>query len=386
MPPTNAPTTRERFPAVDLLRGAIMIVMALDHTRDFLSNVPFQPENLARSTLPLFLTRWVTHFCAPTFFLLAGLGPALGRPRPTRDVARRFLTRGLWLVAFELTVMAFALTFSVRALPIFALVLWAIGWSMVAMAALVFLPRPAIAAIGLALVLGHNLFDGVAPASLGPLGTLWTVLHVPGFVVPGVLFVGYPLVPWIGVMALGYALGAVYHWEPARRRRFLVRAGLAATVAFVVLRAAHLYGDPQSWTTQRDAAMTLASFLNVRKYPPSLHFLLMTLGPALVALALLERAHGAVARRVAVYGQVPFFYYAVHFTLVHVLAVALALVQGGTAAFLVGSLATAKPPWYGVGLPGVYVAWTLVVLALYEPCRWFAGVKARRRDWWLVYL
>jgi uncharacterized membrane protein len=200
-----------------------------------------------------------------------------------------------------------------------------------------------------------------------------------------VLFTGYPLVPWIGVMALGYVLGDVYRWEAGERRRFLVRVGLGAMLAFVLVRALDGYGDPRPWTVQRDAAMTLASFLNVTKYPPSLLFLLMTLGPALVALALLERARGTVARWVTVYGRVPLFYYVVHFYLIHALAIALAYAQGGTATFLLGF---GKPyaPWYGLGLPGVYVVWASVVVAMYLPCRWFAGVKARRRDWWLSYL
>jgi uncharacterized membrane protein len=337
----------------------------------------------------------VTHFCAPTFCLLAGVGVgiAAARGKTPRELSRFLVTRGLWLVLLEVTVSAWAWSFQLVPPLYAALVLWSLGWSMVCLAALVRLPRAAVAAFGLALVVGHNLLDGVAPESLGALAPLWRVLHVPGFLIPGRFLVAYPLVPWMGVMALGYVLGAtVFAWEPAVRRRFLLRAGTAATVAFVVLRAINGYGDPAPWTTQRDAAMTVASFLNVRKYPPSLDFLLMTLGPALVALTYAERARGfarsVAARVLTVYGRVPLFYYLLHIVVAHVVAVGLALAQRGDAGFLFrGSFPPdGFPDWYGVGLPGVYAAWVLVVAVCYLPCRWFAAVKARRRDWWLSYL
>lgn len=379
-------TSVGRVASVDLLRGIVMILMALDHTRDFFSNLRFQPENLERSTPILFMTRWVTHFCAPIFFLLAGVGAslAISNGRSTKQVSRFLWTRGLWLVVLEVTLTHLGWWFSYHP-PFFLLVIWALGWSMVILSPLVFLSRHVIAAIALVMIFGHNLLDGLRPESFGALAPLWHVLHVPGFAIPGFALVGYPLIPWCGVMALGFALGVVFEWEPGRRKRFLIRVGTAAVVGFIVLRLFNLYGNPFPWTPQRSPALTVASFLNTLKYPPSLHFLLMTLGPALIALALFERARGRIVDAISVYGRVPMFYYVLHLFLIHTLAFAFAHWQGGEAGFL-GLDTGSFPAWYGTTLPGVYLAWAIVVLLLYFPCRWFAGLKARRRDWWLGYM
>ncbi|HEX6047699.1 MAG TPA: hypothetical protein VFZ21_00460, partial [Gemmatimonadaceae bacterium] len=277
--------------------------------------------------------------------------------------------------------------FSLDLLPAFALVLWALGWSMIVMAVVVHLPRALVAASALLLIAGHNLFDGVQPAALGSFAWFWHVLHVPGFIIPGTLFVAYPLVPWVAVMALGFVLAEVYRWDSVRRRRFFIWCGLAATALFLALRAANGYGNPDPWTTQRTPALTVASFLNVRKYPPSLHFLLMTLGPTLVALALTERVRGRVASWLSVYGRVPLFFYTTHIFAAHAIGMILALLQGGELRRIpVVTDPASLPDWYGVGLPGVYLAWAIVVVALYFPCRAFARLKDRRRDWWLQYL
>ena len=373
----------QRIGSVDLLRGAVMVVMALDHTRDFFSSIMFDPQDLAQSNAPLFFTRWITHFCAPTFFLLAGtgVGLALLRGRTPAEASRFLLTRGLWLVVLEITVVAIAWRFSFRLWPMQGMVIWALGWSMVCLALVIRLPRAVLITISVAMIAGHNLFDGVTPGSLGAWGYFWFVLHVPGGISPWP-WILYPLVPWIGVMALGYALADVYRWEATRRRRFLLGVGIGATVAFIALRAINGYGNPMPWTTQRSVALSVASFLNVEKYPPSLDYLLMTLGPALVALALLERASGTMARWVSVFGKVPMFYYILHLYLIHALSVAVGLVTNAFNA----ATASGRPPWDGVSLPGVYLVWILVVVLLYFPCRWFAAVKALRRDWWLSYL
>ena len=382
--------TQERTPtrvvSVDLLRGIVMILMALDHTRDFFSNLRFPPEDLSRATPMLFFTRWITHFCAPIFFLLAGVGASLALKggRSKKEVSLFLLTRGLWLSFVELTILHFFWNFDF-ALPRFLLVLWALGMSMVVLAGAIFLPRAAVAAIGLIMIAGHNLLDGISPESLGAFAGLWHILHVPGFAVPGLAFVGYPLIPWAGVMMVGFALGAVFDWEPERRKRFLLRAGLAATVGFIVLRLLNGYGDPRDWTVQSSAAMTVASFLNLLKYPPSLLYLLMTLGPALIALRFFDNARGRLVDVISVYGRVPMFYYVVHILVIHLLASAFALAQGGAAAFL-GLDVGSYPAWYGTSLPGVYLAWLIIVAILYIPCVWFANLKARRRDWWLGYL
>jgi uncharacterized membrane protein len=378
----------QRVTSVDLVRGIVMILMALDHVRDFVSKLRFQPEDLSQSWPFLFLTRWVTHFCAPTFFLLAGVGAALSmsRGKSKRQMSRFLLTRGLWLVVLEWTLYHFAWQFQL-APPVFLLVIWALGLSMVILSALVYLPKKAIATIAIITIAGHNLLDGINAQNLGAFAPLWHVLHQPGplMLKPFMVFIGYPIVPWFAVMALGFAMGDIFKWEPDRRRKFLIRAGLAMVAGFLLLRLPNLYGDSFPWSVQRTVGLTLSSIGNARKYPPSLIYLLMTLGPTFIALALFENARGRVSQMISVYGRVPMFYYTLHLFLIHTIAMMLALYQGGDSSFL--NLDTAAfPKWYGVGLPGVYLVWAIVVAILYLPCRWFAGVKSRRSDWWLSYM
>lgn len=390
-PATSSPA-RERVVSVDCLRGLVMILMALDHTRAFLSDARFAPLDLAHTTAPLFLTRWVTHFCAPVFFLLAGAGASLplAQGRRVAVISRFFLTRGLWLVWLELTVIAVGWHFSFRVAPWTAGVIWALGWSMVLMAALAWLPTPAIAIGGLGLIGLHNIADAVPPEAFGAFAWLWRVLHIPDPDAPTLVRIDYPLVPWVGVMAVGYCLGPFWRQPLERRRTALLILGVVAMAAFVALRLWNGYGDPQPWSAQPSRTYTILAFLRVRKYPPSLDFLLMTLGPTLVALALLERVRGRVATAVMTFGRVPLLFYVLHIYVAHAVAVVLAYAQGGTAAFLLSNGAVTPTPfypdWYGVGLAGVYMAWVAIVAALYPICRAFATVKARRRDWWLSYL
>ncbi|MEO5905006.1 MAG: heparan-alpha-glucosaminide N-acetyltransferase domain-containing protein [Gemmatimonadaceae bacterium] len=380
-------TVRTRVTSVDLVRGIVMILMALDHTRDYFSNLRFQPEDLSKATPFLFATRWITHFCAPTFFLLAGVGAALAVSggKSKKEISRFLLTRGLWLIFLELTVTALGWNFKLG-YPVILLVIWALGLSMVILSGLVWLPQKAVGAIALATIIGHNLLDNVGAASMAGGSPLWHLLHRPGLVSPDPLvIVGYPIIPWFAVMALGFAFGEVFRWQPERRKRFLLIGGAVSIVAFMVIRFLNGYGNPEPWTPQRTGALTVASFLNALKYPPSLDYLLMTLGPAFIALALLENARGPLARAVSVYGRVPMFYYILHLYLIHILAYAFAMWQGGDGNFL--SLDVSSfPAWYGTGLPGVYLAWATVVLILYLPCRWFANLKSRRRDRWLSYI
>jgi uncharacterized membrane protein len=381
---------RGRLDSVDLLRGAVMVLMALDHVRDYFSIAHFDPTDLSRTTPALFLTRWVTHFCAPVFVFLAGTGAYLSaaRGRSRSELSRFLLTRGLWLVVLEFTVVRFGWIFNAdyRNL-LFVQVIWVLGVSMVVLAGLVHLPRAAVVAFGAVMVLGHNLLDGVQPDALGEWGTLWTVLHVqaPVTVAGLVILVAYPLVPWVGVMALGYGFGPLLLRPPAERRRLLLRLGAALTVAFLVLRATNLYGDPRPWAPQGSATYTLLSYLNVTKYPPSLLFLLVTLGPAIAALPLLERVRGPVARFFVVYGRVPLLYYVAHLYLIHALAVAVGVARGFDFTAMLGVWMTLPDTW-GFGLPVVYLVWVAVVLALYPLCRWFANLKAHRREAWLSYL
>jgi uncharacterized membrane protein len=377
-----------RIRSIDVVRGAVMVLMALDHVRDWVTNVRFQPEDLSRASAALFATRWVTHFCAPAFFLLAGLGIGIlfTRTRPAA-MTRYLLTRGAWLLFLELVLTPIGWQFGFQLIPAFALVLWALGWSMILMALLIHLPRPALAALALGMIAGHNLFDRIPPASLGAWAGAWNVIHVPGFAIPGVLFVAYPLVPWVGVMALGYVLAPAYAWEAAKRRTLLLTAGAAAAIAFVILRAFNGYGNPLPWTPQRTAALTAASFFNVLKYPPSLQFLLMTVGPALMALALAERTAGPIARWLSVYGRVPLFFYVGHIFVAHAAAVLLALIQNGELRRIqIVTDPASIPSWYGLPLPGVYAAWALVVLVMYYPCRWMGSRKDARSSWWLRYI
>ena len=368
-----------------------MVLMALDHARDFFGIPGQDPSDPATTPTALFFTRWVTHFCAPVFFLLTGTGASLSLGKKSRGELSRFLvTRGLWLIFLEVVVLrCFAYQFNVDYRTTMLLVLWALGWSMIALAALVHLPLPVVAAIGAVMVAGHDLFDSVQ--STNP---VWLILHARGFVLRGdahAVFEVYPLVPWIGVTALGYVLGRVYSWDAERRRAFLLRMGLGATAAFVVLRAVNVYGDPFPWSSQATVPRTALSFIDTNKYPPSLLFLLMTLGPAVVLLRLLDGGTPRALGVALVIGRVPLFYYVLHFALIHLLAVALCYARNGSAHWMFESPDVAHfpftaPPGWGLALPGVYAVWVLVVLAMIAPCRWFAALKQRRNDAWSSYL
>jgi uncharacterized membrane protein len=382
---------RERLTSVDTLRGLVMILMALDHVRDYFGAPGISPTNLAQTTLPLFLTRWITHLCAPTFFLLTGTGAFLALRRYSVPELSRFLfVRGAWLIVLELTVIrCLGLQFNADYHVTLLVVIWALGWAMIVLSALVWLPLPAVLAFGLVMIGAHNLLDGVR--STNP---LWAILHSPGFVVnrPGfVVFVSYPLIPWVGVTAAGYTLGQIYRWDADRRRTFLLRAGLGASAAFIVLRALNVYGDPARWAPQASTALTIVSFLNVTKYPPSLLFLLMALGPALLILRALDRATPPVLGPALVFGRVPLFYFLLHLSLIHLLAVIVCYARNGASHWMfespnLGAYPFTPPPVWGLPLPVIYLLWIIVVLLMYPLCVWFAGVKQRRRDAWLSYL
>jgi uncharacterized membrane protein len=369
-----------------------MVIMALDHTRGFFSNAQFNPIDPAETTPAYFFTRWITHYCAPLFVFLAGTGAYLAGTRGmTRlQLSRFLLTRGLWLVVLELTVVRAVWITPVVYDEAFGAVIWAIGWSMVALAILVQFPLSAVAAVGVAIVALHNAFDGVTPADWGRWGWLWKVLHAGGPMRPfeGFTFTAaYPVLPWIGVMACGYAFGALVRLPAAVKREQLLGLGLAMTLLFFGLRGTNLYGDPHPWAVQeRGGLYTFFSFLNCEKYPPSLSFLLMTLGPGIEVLSLMRQPLGAAGRALVIYGRVPLFYYVLHFALIHAVAVGLAYSKYGQAGWLFHGTGVKPPTGYGYDLPIVYLIWIGVVVTLYLPCRWFAGVKKRRRDWWLSYL
>jgi uncharacterized membrane protein len=397
----TAPPAR-RLPAIDALRGLVMVIMALDHVREFFhaGAMVFQPEDLVRTTPILFFTRWITHFCAPVFVSLAGVGAWLQLQRDGWSKPRlsRFLvTRGLFLIILELTVMRLAMNFSVdSSYPFLLLILWAIGVSMIALALLIHLPLPLIALASALALLLHNMADGIRAEQLGRLAWAWNMLHQQGvfFVAGKPVLVAYPVLPWIAVMGAGYCFGPVFLKEPESRRRTMIVSGILLTAAFIVFRSINGYGDPSPWSVQGSAAMTVVSFLRTTKYPPSLMFVLMTLGPALLVMAWLDRLRLRPNHPLVVIGRVPMFYYVLHFWLAHVLAALAAAVRygGASLAFLfsplpsMGGSRALFPPDFGYPLWITYAAWIAVVLLMYPLCRWYAALKARRADWWLGYL
>jgi uncharacterized membrane protein len=402
---TSAPSTRfARIVSVDQLRGLVMMLMALDHTRDYFSGLPFPPEDLSKTFGALFFTRVITHVCAPVFFLLAGAGAylSIAQGKSLPQLARFFWTRGLWLILLELTVLNFAWNFTLASVPLVQ-VIWALGWSMVAMALIVRLPVRWIAGLGIAIMVFHNLLDTITPAALGRFSGLWMVLHTPGLVsiTPQIkFFVGYPLIPWIGVMAAGYAMGALL--ERHDRRKWTLGLGVAFTLAFLVLRTLNLYGNGEAgipfssssagpWKLQPSLTLTIIAFFNTLKYPPSLDYLLMTLGPALIVLAYLDgvTAERGLGRILLVFGRVPLFYYIVHIFLIHALAIFVGLLFHQPVSWLWhGSFVLQDcPAGYGHGLPFVYLMWFIALLILYLPCKSYMAFKSRHRDWgWLSYL
>ena len=400
---------RRRVDAVDVLRGVAMILMALDHTRDYFGDAAADPTNLRTAGTALFLTRWVTHFCAPVFFLLTGAGAALSPGRRTPGERSRFLlTRGLWLVLLELTLLRTLLQFNVDYRVTILNVLWALGWSTVALAALSRLPVRAVVALGVGLIASHNLADPVSPVALGAWAPLWHVLHQPGLLLASggrFVLLAYPLVPWIGVTAVGFGLGHLFARPADRRRAWLLRLGAGMIAAFVLVRALDGYGDPRPWGPQAagaSSALRVAlAFLNTTKYPPSLLFLLMTLGPALLALRWLDgRLDGRVAaggrlpavlRPALVFGRVPLFYFLLHFALIHLLAVLASAARFGAVHGMFESptldrYPVTQPPGWPAPLPWIYVVWAVVVAVAYPCCRWYAARKARDPGGWLRYL
>jgi uncharacterized membrane protein len=420
----------DRLDSIDLLRGVVMILMALDHVRDFFSDRLFMDATDLTTTTPAnFLTRWVTHFCAPTFIFLAGTAAFLSGTRgKSRAALSWFLfTRGLWLAFLEVTVNRVLWWFNYDLLHHGAGVFWAIGWSMVVLSALVFLPAWVVASFGVLMIALHNLLDGLTADQVGLPGWLWVILHSPGdgIVVDGLrppvlagavglagspagcpflavatllkgradsitFGTGYCLIPWIGVMAAGYGFGKLFLLESTVRRRWFFLIGGALTLGFILLRAVNRYGDPHRWAEQSSFLWTFLSFLNCTKYPASLLYLLMTLGPAILALGFFDRPLGRWARPIIVFGRVPLFFYLLHIPLIHGGAVLLDYLRFGWSPLATGGpwdvRPDAIPDSYGVSLPVVYLLWVAVLLILYLPCRWFAEVKRRRRDVWLSYL
>ncbi|HET9304734.1 MAG TPA: heparan-alpha-glucosaminide N-acetyltransferase domain-containing protein [Candidatus Sulfotelmatobacter sp.] len=398
----STPASASRIASIDLIRGAVMILMAIDHVRVY-SGLP-----AGGPTPGIFFTRWITHFCAPAFIFLAGTS-VLFYARKHTGVSRFLLIRGLWLIFLELTILRLAWTFNLDfAHYEMAGILWVIGWSMILMAGLVKLPLPVTAAIGVIVIFAHNLMDShlfqlASSLNDSKFSGLWKILYFSFYAGPiqfspngPNLVVLYSIIPWIGVMATGYAFGKILAMEPARRTRICLAIGLGAIALFLVLRGFNLYGDPMPWhaATQgrngRPPMPALFSFLNCTKYPASLNYLLMTLGPIIALMPLLENARGTLARPIALFGRVPFFFYVLHIPLIHALALPVSKIRLGVVSpwlFTNHPMGNPPPPdGYTWSLPLLYLVWGITIVLLYFACRWFADVKSRRPDWWLKYL
>lgn len=389
-----------RLTSIDMLRGLVLVIMVLDHVRDFfMINSVQDPMSDPNVGPALFATRWITHFCAPVFVLLAGTSAGLMTARKTpAELGAFLLKRGLWLIVIECLVVSTGFSFApfgsavIGGLIFLQLqVIWAIGASMVVLSAAQFLGARACLALGLVIVCGHNLLDPIWPVSTAPeLGhPLWVALHAPMSVIVGPYRAcfAYPLLPWIGVMLCGFGVASVFRLPAARRDALLLRSGLALTALFIVVRAFDVYGDANGWHVQENgAAATVMDFLNVTKYPPSLMYVLMTIGPAAILCAFAERFRGIAKDTLVTLGRVPFAYYVLHIYLIHGFAVLLGVMQGFEAGQFFVRAGWFPKQGYGLPLSGVYLVWILIVALLYPFCRWVAQVKARRNDWWLSYL
>jgi uncharacterized membrane protein len=391
-----------RLSSIDMLRGLVIIIMALDHTRDFfMANATQDPVSDPDVSVALYFTRWITHFCAPVFVFLAGTSAGLMVARKSpRDLATFLITRGLWLVFIEIVVVSTAISFSPFGDEQFGgktflmlQVIWAIGVSMIVLGLCQFLGRKVCLLLGALIVLGHNALDPVWPTMQDYpqfAAPLWIGLHsiVVKPVGPFFLINSYPVLPWIGIILLGFGASLLFEQPAEQRRRSLVRWGLALCAAFLVVRALDVYGDPNPWQSQAGGPVrTALDFLNTSKYPPSLLFTLMTLGPAAIFCAYAERWSGWLKDTLVMFGRVPFAFYIVHWYLLHSLCVLLGVIQG----FPASALMTVPggggfPAGYGLPLAGVYGMWLLVVVSLYPWVRYVAGVKARSKAWYLSYV
>lgn len=389
---------KNRITSIDFLRGTIMIIMALDHVRDYLYSGSFyyDPLDLTKTSGILFFTRWITHFCAPIFMLLAGTSASLiGQKKTKKELSVFLIKRGLWLIFLEMFVVNLGWNFNITFPMFFFITIWALGLSMIILAALIHLPKKLILGLSVVIILGHNLLDGVhvQGSSLEAFG--WSLLHDQQFFTwhKEILLVGYPIVPLMAVMSLGYCLGDWFSagYDAGKRQRNLLIAGSSFIVVFILLRYTNLYGDPVKWTTQKDAFFTFLSFIKVNKYPPSLLYVLLTVGSAFLFLSFTEKLKGGIVNVVSVYGRVPMFYYLIHIYVIHLVAII-------ASAFTPGQdwkiWFLKQPIWfttnlkgYGFSLPVAYLIWIAIVIAMYPLCKRYDAYKQTNKGkWWLSYL
>lgn len=394
---TSNQPTKQRIQSIDIIRGLVMLIMALDHVRDFFHSdaMIHDPTDLTTTTPILFFTRWITHFCAPAFVFLSGVSAYIAGRRKTKKELRGFLIkRGIWLVFVDLVIISFALTFSPLYNLIVMQVIWAIGFSMILLGLLTTTSVRVIVIIGFVLVFGHNIFDYI-PLQQGTAGATLISMFVNGaqtFIPLGsgrVLAVFYTALPWTGVMFLGYGLGTLYnHPNAIKRKQVLFLLGLCVTILFVVVRSVNIYGDPSHWTVQKEGVYTFLSFINTTKYPPSLLYACMTIGPALILLSLTEQAENRLSKILIIYGRVPFFYYILHIFLIHTLCMILFFASGYSVKDIVDPVIPFlfRPKAFGFDLWVVYLIWLCLIVSLYWPCKWFNKYKATHAQWWLSYV
>jgi len=387
-----------RITSIDLLRGFIMIIMALDHVRDYFHADAFlyDPLDLNQTSVVLYFTRWITHFCAPIFVLLAGTSAFLSGQRKTkRELAAFLVKRGIWLIILEETAINFSWFFNTHFTFFIFGVIWVLGLSMICLAALIFLPWKWILGIGLLMVFGHNLLDTVHFNGHNLAGFLWGAIHERKTFAIGDARIGegYQFIPWAGVMAIGYCLGKIFSngFDPSRRKKILLELGIGSWILFIILRSINVYGNLYPWIPQTSGVRTFLSFLNITKYPPSLDYLLVTEGFAFIFMALTENISNRLTNIISVYGRVPMFYYIIHIWLIHLFAMVLVVLQGHPWTDMTGftGWVDGMPNLKGYGLPlsAVYIIWIALVAVLYPLCKKYDRYKSSHKDiWWLSYL
>ena len=380
---------KERIISVDMLRGLVMIIMALDHMRDYTTMYHFNPEDLSQTTIPLFITRWVTHFCAPVFMFVAGVGSGLGEihGKSKKQLSHFLWTRGLWLVLLEFTVVKLGWTFNFTDKTIYLIVIWALGMCMITMAALIYLPKKLLLVGGLTVVFGHNLLDHVQPESFGAFSFIWKMLHVDTTFQLGsfTVYTVYSMIPWFAVMALGYVFADLYRIEPVRRQQRMIWIGAGLTLLFFIVRGINGYGDNHPWEVQSTTGMTIVSFFNTNKYPPSLSYLLMTLGPSIIVLAFFERIKGALANFLVVFGRVPMFFYIIHLYMIHLICIGLGLYQGFSFRQMANDFLN-LPQEYGYGLGVTYFWWIVLIAVSYYLCKKYILFKRGKKHPFYSYI
>jgi uncharacterized membrane protein len=386
----------KRENSIDIVRGIVMIIMALDHVRDLMhvNALTQSPTDLATTTPILFFTRWITHLCAPIFVFLAGTSVYLSLKRKNNftETKQHLIKRGFWLLLLEFTVVNFGLFFDIGFHTLLFEVIATIGFGFIIMGLLLKIPAKQLGILGLIIIFSHNLFP-LIPFAEGSvlknvLAPFFSLTAIPLFV-EKVFVVAYPPIPWLGIMLVGFATGLFFEKEKSERENLFIKIGLSALSLFAIIRFINIYGDPALWSVQKNEIFTFLSFMNVTKYPPSLLFCLLTLGILFLLVAFADQFHNGIKKVTSVYGRVPLFYFVVHFYLIHILTILMLLLQGfnwSQSEFATGTFGRPKNLESGLPLWAIYLVWMSVVIILYKPCVWFGEYKVRNTHWWLRYI